>query len=236
MTKIGYGEILKKAREERKRTLYEVSSATKINKTVIQALEEEEVALLPSDIYVLSFMKKYAAFLEIEYSPIEEMYLAAHNTGRQKFYFGEPLASDEIKAQASRSRLLYYIAIGAVGIVLLIYVAENLGITEKLTRRRRNFAAAEKFEVSALLSVKAVERTDLSISNRGTRVYEGILSPGATAQYSLFPGYIVRIKDLSRAQVYFREEKLPNAREKKALSEFVVNRNEDGRLYLLQKN
>ncbi len=40
-TKIGFGEILKKRREELGKTLQDVYSVTKLNTSVIQALEEE---------------------------------------------------------------------------------------------------------------------------------------------------------------------------------------------------
>lgn len=60
------GDILKKCREERKLSLKEIENATSIRMSYLQALEEGHLGKLISPIYAQGFIKKYAAFLEID--------------------------------------------------------------------------------------------------------------------------------------------------------------------------
>jgi len=64
------GEILKKARLEKKLTLEEVEIATKIRKKFLQALEENDFSKLPSYSFGRGFLKNYAEFLGLSSRPI----------------------------------------------------------------------------------------------------------------------------------------------------------------------
>lgn len=54
------GSFLKAAREEKKLTLQQVASKTKININVLKDLENDEIAKLPNITYVKGFVKNYA--------------------------------------------------------------------------------------------------------------------------------------------------------------------------------
>jgi cytoskeletal protein RodZ len=59
------GVFLRNVRQNRKITLQEVSDETGINLGVLQALEEEDRARLPAEVYIKAFYKKYADFLKL---------------------------------------------------------------------------------------------------------------------------------------------------------------------------
>jgi cytoskeletal protein RodZ len=68
------GDILKRAREEKKITLDQVEKATLIKKKYLEALENGNKEKLPDNIYVKNFLKAYADFLNLETEPLIKIY------------------------------------------------------------------------------------------------------------------------------------------------------------------
>ncbi|MFZ0566194.1 MAG: helix-turn-helix domain-containing protein [Chlamydiales bacterium] len=60
------GKIFKRCREEKNLSLKEVESALSIRLNYLQAIEEGQLGKLISPIYAQGFIKKYAAFLDID--------------------------------------------------------------------------------------------------------------------------------------------------------------------------
>ncbi len=60
------GEILKKAREERKLSLHEVALFLKINSRVLQAIEDGDQSQLPARTFLRGFVQSYAKFLKLD--------------------------------------------------------------------------------------------------------------------------------------------------------------------------
>lgn len=60
------GELLKKRREEKKLSLREVENATSIRLTYLDSIEQGHLGRLISPVYAQGFIKKYAAFLELD--------------------------------------------------------------------------------------------------------------------------------------------------------------------------
>ena len=60
------GKILREKREERELSVADVSAGTKVNKKYIQALEDENFLLIPSQVYAKGFLKAYAHFLGLD--------------------------------------------------------------------------------------------------------------------------------------------------------------------------
>ena len=60
------GKILREKREERKLSVADVSAGTRINKKYIQALEDENFLLIPSQVYAKGFLKACAHFLGLD--------------------------------------------------------------------------------------------------------------------------------------------------------------------------
>lgn len=60
------GEILKKAREEKKLSLHEVALFLKINSRVLQAIEDGDQSQLPARTFLRGFVQSYAKFLKLD--------------------------------------------------------------------------------------------------------------------------------------------------------------------------
>ena len=60
------GNQLREAREEKKLSVADVSAETKINKKYIQALENDNYLLIPSQVYAKGFLKAYSNYLGLD--------------------------------------------------------------------------------------------------------------------------------------------------------------------------
>lgn len=68
--KLGIGETLRRRRAERKISLAEAQSATKINKKFLEALEEEDFDVIPTRVAAKGFLRIYATYLGINPEPL----------------------------------------------------------------------------------------------------------------------------------------------------------------------
>jgi len=93
-----FGDRLKRTRENRKLTLDQVATATKISIRMLKALEEETFDQLPGGIFNKGFVRSYARFLGIDEAQAVNDYMQASGAANQ-----EPAAEDaELKAIAER--------------------------------------------------------------------------------------------------------------------------------------
>jgi len=60
---VSIGNILRDKREEKNISIADVAAETRINKKYIQALEDDNYLLIPSQVYAKGFLKAYANFL-----------------------------------------------------------------------------------------------------------------------------------------------------------------------------
>lgn len=67
------GEILRKAREEKKLTIQQAHEETKISVERINALEADDYASFPSETYLKGFIKNYATFLGLDHARLWTM-------------------------------------------------------------------------------------------------------------------------------------------------------------------
>jgi cytoskeletal protein RodZ len=68
------GSYLKKEREAKNCSLEEISSATKIRKGILSAIENDDYTLLPPPVFVKGFLKAYATHLGLDYSELVKKY------------------------------------------------------------------------------------------------------------------------------------------------------------------
>jgi len=68
------GEILKQAREENKIDLREAEQQTQIQKKYLEALENGQYDVLPSDVYAKNFLKTYIRLLGLEFDPLFDLF------------------------------------------------------------------------------------------------------------------------------------------------------------------
>ncbi|MCH7492125.1 helix-turn-helix domain-containing protein [Patescibacteria group bacterium] len=68
------GERLKKVREESGFSLADVEKATQIRRSYIEAIENGDYKALPGAVYIESFLKKYADFLQVSVDYVLDLY------------------------------------------------------------------------------------------------------------------------------------------------------------------
>ncbi|MCX8093214.1 MAG: DUF4115 domain-containing protein [Candidatus Goldbacteria bacterium] len=71
---VGYGEKLKKAREDMGLKISDVHKLVKIDPNYIRAMEEENASAFEREIYMKLFLKTYARFLKIDYKEILSLF------------------------------------------------------------------------------------------------------------------------------------------------------------------
>lgn len=70
------GEVLRRNRESQGLTLEQVSEATHISVSYLQALENEQMDAFPADVYARGFLRSYASFLGLDAVPLLERFQA----------------------------------------------------------------------------------------------------------------------------------------------------------------
>lgn len=66
----GYGAVLRQRREELGLSLNDMATSTRIHKTYLQALEEENLRILPGTVYAVGFLRIYARELGLPVAPL----------------------------------------------------------------------------------------------------------------------------------------------------------------------
>ena len=60
------GDYLKNKREAQNITLEEVSQATRIRRTILEAIENNDYDLIPPKVFTQGFIKSYASYLGLD--------------------------------------------------------------------------------------------------------------------------------------------------------------------------
>jgi len=68
------GELLRRAREAKGLSLAQVEEATKIRRSYLQALEDEDYDRLPPPVYAKGFLKNYARYLDLDLQKVLSLY------------------------------------------------------------------------------------------------------------------------------------------------------------------
>ncbi|MGI6576390.1 MAG: helix-turn-helix domain-containing protein [bacterium] len=113
------GQLLKQAREEQGYTLRDVEEETKIRIRYIQALEEEDFASLPGQVYVKGFLRSYAKFLGISGDKLINMF----NTLKGEEKKQEKKSEEKITIKAKEKPLPLLAILRGIVIIALLAVA-----------------------------------------------------------------------------------------------------------------
>ena len=119
----GFGAKLRRERLLRQISLEEISEATKIRRSLLQALEEENYKALPEEIFIRGFIMAYAEHLGIDGSQIVDRYIAQ---------VAAPAVMDEEEEQVHRwvkhSSRVFLPSLIVVSVVLMPLIATLLWI------------------------------------------------------------------------------------------------------------
>jgi len=150
------GRKLREAREKHNYNLEQIARDTHISKQFLEALEEENFAVMPGDTYVLGFLRNYAEYLGL--NP-EEMIGLYRNLRIQE----QPMPMSELlqgPGPRPRSRALVFILAGVVVIGAGVFLLLRFGLPRRGERPAAVPAAARPAaeEAGYLLSDEAITR------------------------------------------------------------------------------
>lgn len=74
---LGFGETLRRAREEASYSVAYVTSQTHLGADIIEALEQERFEQLPGDVFIRGYIRTYTKLLELDAQPLIETYESA---------------------------------------------------------------------------------------------------------------------------------------------------------------
>ncbi len=132
---LGIGEDLKRIREEKGLSIYDVEDETKIKATFIEAIENENFDKIPGRVYVKGFIKNYTKFLGLD----STIYLQRLNEHFQEGKQEDILANSKPQlVRPIREKSSYGKIIKIISLLLIISVLGFAGYKgyEYLTNRR----------------------------------------------------------------------------------------------------
>lgn len=139
MTSIG--NTLKEARDRKSLTLEDVHAKLKIHPRVLQLLEDDRFEKLPSPLFVKSFIKTYADFLEVNGEELLQTYERESRRDPEQVLFIKPaeLRSREAEAKAApwKPLMMVVVAILLVAVGYAVYKGiENFRATHPVAPKK----------------------------------------------------------------------------------------------------
>ncbi len=95
----GYGDILKKAREEKGYKLLDVQKITKIDQMYLKAMEEESAAEFEKAIYMKLFLRTYSRFLKVNAEEILDMFMKSNSFPKEEVKKKEERATEIVREE-----------------------------------------------------------------------------------------------------------------------------------------
>ncbi len=208
------GSVLKEARNKKSISLEEVHSRIKIHPRVLQLLEEDKFDKLPSTLFVKSFLKSYADFLEINSEELLRMYERTDPADPEQVLFIRPAEEARKKPSTFDARLLtlpaMFLALVLVAVALYYFFglvknefqkatagrsgrpgtvqASKAPAAKKLSPWLRSVEQGNFPEIqrkNALeLQVKALDNVWIRVTSDGKVLFQTILKRGATETWS----------------------------------------------------
>lgn len=151
-----YGEILKKAREEKNLDYEAVYRETSISKEYLQGLEEEDTVVFPGEPYLIGFLKNYADFLGLDSNHLITLYHA------KKLQETPPPAA---LTKREKPAFLIPLLVGIGILVLAGIIVASVLLIKKSNDKKNNDVVIEKAN-----TFRKFELTDKVFSGR---VYKG---------------------------------------------------------------
>jgi cytoskeleton protein RodZ len=123
------GEILKRTRESRNRTIEDVNRETKISVAVIRALEQDDLDSFSSETYLKGFLKNYAKYLRLDADQMWSMLSRQQGgvpDGKGTFWdIEEAVREEKLKSPRIVQRIVVPLLIILIVILTFLWVKEK---------------------------------------------------------------------------------------------------------------
>lgn len=195
---LSVGQRLRSAREQKKVSLEEACRVTKVQKRVLEAIEEGRVEEILNPAYARIFLKKYAGYLGLDGSAVMEEYLADHPAAPTPALEVETEVTRQLRAPAWGAWVVPTVvaAAGMIGTAFLVYLGVDLWASLR-SQRPMAAATAARPEVRPRsaqllvplarplrLTVRTTDKVWLQIKSDGGVIFQGVLAKGAQESWS----------------------------------------------------
>lgn len=182
------GKLLKEEREKKNLSLRQISNQTKIRVEYLQALEEGNYSIFPSEVYIKGFLKNYAKFLKID----KEKALALYRR-ENKILDKEKLK----KSNTLENKLKFDNLFTPERVVLMIIAIIFFAIFYYLANQVSVVLRSPELEIKQPIVVSAGQSNEFSTDEESITI-KGSVSPGATLSLN---GDEVRTNNLEQFEV-----------------------------------
>ena len=202
---LSIGERLKSAREAKGIGLDEATRATKVQRKILEAIEQDRIGEVLSLAYAKIFLKKYAVFLGLDGSAVTREYLALHGSVSEA-----PISVGTHMIQKESTSIRSFLLPAGIGLIALIgisflgYLALNFYATSSKTKERpkstaahrkakvlpavERFAAGPKLIVPQSqplkLTIRAKVDVWMQIKSDGAVIFQNVLHRGDTESWT----------------------------------------------------
>ncbi len=147
------GSYLKHERHLQNKSLKEVADATRINRSVLEALEEDSYEFLPPSSYVRGFLRIYAAELGLDPDIVIDMYVQKIREKKGQ----PPKELNGLKPQTGKQYYRYIIT----GIVICVLLIFYIGYQRRGTDRQVDIAPQTQPSIEVVRQPETHVRVDI---------------------------------------------------------------------------
>lgn len=198
-----FGKYLKRERELRGISLDEISRATKIRKSILEAIEADCIEDLPSEIFVVGFIKAYARYIGLDPEDVVMRYRSFHTQE------GDSKETEPEEEDTARKEPYYVVKL----VALILLIIAGIGILAyrnimretsegNITKATPSSIIKEEYQESKVsspqesgkidqssekgetkaetlkLTIEAVEKTWVRVAVDGSSPADALLEPG----------------------------------------------------------
>ncbi|MCS7176641.1 MAG: DUF4115 domain-containing protein [Candidatus Kapabacteria bacterium] len=216
------GERLRARRQELGLSLYEISQTTKIRLPILQALEANELSVLPA-VYMRQFARRYGEFLNIP--PEELQQLLEQHFGSLRIVRSEQPSRSYRRSSATRRQSRFWVAQaliygGLVGIVVAVVYyffwpaepqqqAQQGGVEEVIVHPVRSVPTADRKDTIWRLRAVAQDTVWLSIVVDGRQSEQALLQPGQEREWLVGRIAMLSVGNAGGVELWRNGQRLP---------------------------
>jgi len=218
------GKRLQEARRCKEISLHQVSKETKISKEYLEALEKEEYDIFPAKVYVVSFIRSYARYLELDAESLVHIYKREHSGRKDRMDLNPefPIVVSQSGGEKSIPRggiaalrfarkgpIPFILAIGMIfgaGLLAIFYLRVALRQLSLQVKTGTNVSTDISKNISMVAEIN--DKTWLRVVRDGVVSFEGILFPGENRKWLAKNGMNVRIGNVDGVKLYVNGEEV----------------------------
>ncbi len=221
------GQILKEKREEKKLTFQMVNEDTRISIVYLQAMENDNLEIIPAAVYRVGFLKKYSAYLGLDQQKIVEKYQQLtkdSDSPSLPVISREPVSGTKNRFFENSGfwKIVLFLLLPISGMAVLIYFSQNLidqiiptlpepkpEIVQPLVSTTVPTAVVQTGNPQSLsLEIKAIYPTWIKVAADDLLLFEGLLNRDETKSWEAANKFLIRIGYLKGVRVKYNGELL----------------------------